>query len=156
MNDILHSAGPAVVAIGLDGRLTFANPAAERLIGCDEAELKSMFGIVEILAPGEGARLVAEMQKLTGLKRETRDAPKDRMSAYLDIVRSLPPSQVPSFDTQLHRKDGGIVPVTLHMSALRDANWRGRRTGGGRSGSGRDVASGAGSARIAGEVSRPV
>ena len=122
VNDILHSAGPAVVAIGLDGRLTFANPAAERLIGCDEAELKSMYGIVEILAPGEGARLVAEMQKLTGQKREAKDAPKDRMSAYLDIVRSLPPSQVPSFDAQLRRKDGGIVPVTLHMSALRDAN----------------------------------
>jgi len=122
VNDILHSAGPAVVAIGLDGRLTFANPAAERLIGCDEAELKSMFGIVEILAPGEGARMVAEMQKLTGQKREAKDAPKDRMSAYLDIVRSLPPSQVPSFDAQLRRKDGGLVPVTLHMSALRDAN----------------------------------
>jgi PAS domain S-box-containing protein len=121
-NDILRSAGPAVVAIDLDGRLTFANPAAERLIGCDEAELKSMFGIVEILAPGEGARLVAEMQKLTGQKREIKDAPKDRMSAYLNIVRSLPPSQVPSFDAQLHRKDGGVVPVTLHMSALRDAN----------------------------------
>jgi len=120
LSSILHSAGPAVVAIGLDGRLTFANPAAERMIGCDEAELKSMFGIVEILAAGETARLVSEMQRLTGVKRTVGETPKDRMSAYLDIVRTLPPSQIPCFDAQVRRKDGTLVPVTLHMSALRD------------------------------------
>jgi PAS domain S-box-containing protein len=121
LNSILHSAGPAVVAIGLDGRLTFANPAAERMIGCDEVELKKMFGIVEILAAGESARLVSEMQRLTGIRRPMGETPKDRMSAYLDIVRTLPPSQIPCFDAQLRRKDGTLVPVTLHMSALRDA-----------------------------------
>jgi PAS domain S-box-containing protein len=121
LTNILQSAGPAVVAIGLDGRVTFANSAAERMMGCDEAELKSMFGIVEILAPGETARLVTEMQRLTGIKRQVGETPKDRMSAYLDIVRTLPPSQIPCFDAQLRRKDGTLVPVTLHMSAMRDA-----------------------------------
>ena len=121
LTNILQSAGPAVVAIGLDGRITFANPAAERMIGCDEAELKSMFGIVEILAPGETGRLVAEMQTLTGIKRNGGDTPRDRLAAYIDIVRTLPPSQVPCFDAQVRRKDGTIVPVTLHMSAMRDA-----------------------------------
>ncbi len=120
-HSILHSAGPAVVAIGLDGRLTFANPAAERLIGCDEAELKEMFGLTEILAPGEGISLITEMQRLAGVKREIGDSPKDRLFAYLEIVRTLPPSQVPCFDVLLRRKDGATVPVTLHISALRDA-----------------------------------
>src|SRR5579862_1138597 len=44
INDILESSGPAVVAIGLDGRLTYANSSAERMIGCDQEELKRMFG----------------------------------------------------------------------------------------------------------------
>jgi PAS domain S-box-containing protein len=121
-NNIMFSAGPAIVAIGLDGRVTYANPAAERLLGCDEAELKRMAGLIEILVPGEGLRLLAEMQRHAGIKRVVSEAPTDRMSAYLDIVRTLPPSQVPSFDAQLRRKDGGIVPVTLHVSALRDAS----------------------------------
>jgi len=42
------------------------------------------------------------------------------MAAYLDCVRTLPPSQVPSFDAQLRRKDGVLFPVTMHVSALRD------------------------------------
>ena len=121
LTNILQSAGPAVVSIGLNGRVTFANPAAERMIGCDEAEMKRMLGIVEILAPGETARLVTDMQRLTGIKRQVGEAPKDRMSAYLDIVRTLPPSQIPCFDAQLRRKDGTLLPVTLHMSAMRDA-----------------------------------
>lgn len=120
VDEIVRSAGPAIVAIGLDGRVTHANPAAERMMRCEEAELRNMFGIVEILAPGESARLVAEMQRISGIKHEVGDTPKDRMAAYLDIVRTLPPSQVPCFDAQLRRKDGSILPVTLHMSALRD------------------------------------
>jgi PAS domain S-box-containing protein len=120
LSSILHSAGPAIVAIGLDWRMIYANPAAERLIGCDEAELKKMVGVVEILASGEGTRLVAEMQRLAGIKRKVLETPGDRMSAYLEIVRTLPPSQVPCFDAQLRRKDGGIVPVTLHISAMRN------------------------------------
>jgi len=120
LSDILNFAGPAVVAIGLDGRLTFANPAAERMIGCDEAELKNMFGIIEVLAPGEAARLITEMQSLTGAKRNIGEGTKDRISEYLEFVRTLPPNRVPCFDTQLRRKDGAIIPVTLHISAMRD------------------------------------
>ena len=120
LSGILHSAGPAVVAIGLDGRLTYANPAAERLLGCDVDELRKLAGVVEILVPGEGSRLVSEMQRLAGIRREVTEAPMDRLSAFLEIVRALPPSQVPCFDAQLRRKDGGIIPVTLHVSALRN------------------------------------
>jgi PAS domain-containing protein len=38
---MLDSAGSAVVAIGLDRRLTYVNPATERLLGADAAELMS-------------------------------------------------------------------------------------------------------------------
>jgi len=43
------------------------------------------------------------------------------MAAYLECVRSLPPSRVPSFDAALRRKGGELLHVTLHTSALRDA-----------------------------------
>ncbi len=121
-DEIIQSVGPALVSIGLDGRLTYANPAAERLLGCDKTELEKMSaGITGILAPGEGARLVVEMRKLTGMTREVADTPQDRIAAFLETVRALPPSQVPSFDSQVRRKDGSLVPVMLHVSALRDA-----------------------------------
>ena len=43
------------------------------------------------------------------------------MAAYLQCVRMLPPSMVPSFDAKVRRKDGVHIPVMLHISALRDA-----------------------------------
>ena len=40
----------------------------------------------------------------------------------MDTVQRLPPSQVPSFEAHFRRKDGTLLPVTLHISALRDAS----------------------------------
>jgi PAS domain S-box-containing protein len=118
--DLLDSAGPAVVAIGADGSLTYVNPSAERLLGYHARELKKAWSTVKILAPGEGARLVTELERLCGVQRSNEPTPAGRMAAYLNCARSLPPSQVPSFDAQLRRKDGTQLPVLLHISALRD------------------------------------
>ncbi len=121
LNDVFDSAGPAVVAIAMDGRLTYVNPAAERLLGCDATQLIREWSINEFLPPAEAVRLIAEMQKITGVQRPPAATREGRFAAYLDCVRTLPPSQVPSFDAQIRRKDGETIPVTLHISALRDA-----------------------------------
>jgi PAS domain S-box-containing protein len=121
LQDVVDSAGPAIVAISSDGRLTHVNPSAERLLGYHAHELMKEWTTVEILAPGEGARLVAEIEKLCGVPRSAAPTPAGRMAAYLNCVRSLPPSQVPSFDARLRHKNGTLLPVTLHISALRNA-----------------------------------
>ena len=72
---MLDSIGPAVVAIAADGSLTYVNPAAERLLGYHADELKKAWSTAEILAPGEGARLVAEMERLSGLPARTNLRP---------------------------------------------------------------------------------
>lgn len=118
--ELLESAGPAVVAIGLDGRLTYVNPAAERLLGYHADELTNQWRITDILPEGEGRRLVAEMRKLCGGELPAHPDPANLFSDYLDCVRMLPPSMVPSFEAQVLRKDGVIVPATLHISALRN------------------------------------
>ena len=120
--EILDSAGPAVVAIGLHGRLTYINPSAERLLGSNAEELMSHLPLNDLLAPGEGARLVAEMEKLCGVERPPEPTPAGRMAAYLKCVRTLPPSMVPSFETKLRRINGEIFPATVHISALRNAS----------------------------------
>jgi PAS domain S-box-containing protein len=120
LRELFDSAGPGVVGIGLDGRLTYVNPSAERLLGYHCAELMKQWATSDILAPGEGARLVAEMERLCGVQRSPDPSSAGRMAAYLDCVRTLPPSRVPSFDAQVRRKDGVLVPVTLHISALRN------------------------------------
>ena len=119
--ELLDSAGPAVVAVDLNGQLIYCNPAAERMLGYRAAELLEMWGKTEILAHGEADRLVSEIQKLCHVNQAFQPTPAGRMAAYLDCVRSLPPSMVPSFDTQVRRKDGVLFPATLHISALRDA-----------------------------------
>ena len=119
---LLESAGPGVVAIGLDGSLTYVNPSAESMLGYHAEELMREWTTFEILGPGEGARLVAEMERLSGKLRPPEPTPAGRMAAYIECVRNLPPSRIPPFDALLRRKDGELVPATLHISALRDNN----------------------------------
>jgi len=120
--DLLDSAGPAVAALGMDGRLLYANPAAERLLGYDISEFANQWQTTEILGPGEGARLVAEMEKLAGMDRTIRNTPEERLAAFIECVRALPPSMVPSFDAQIMRKGGESFSATLQISAIRDGN----------------------------------
>jgi PAS domain S-box-containing protein len=120
--DLLDSAGPAVVALGLDGKLLYANPAAERLLGYDASAFSDQWRTTDFLAPGEAARLVAEMEKLAGMEHSSRNTPEEQLSAYVECVRALPPSMVPSFDVQVMRRGGESFPATLHISAVRDGS----------------------------------
>src|SRR5262249_48057310 len=85
-------------------------------------ELVAKRRITDILAKSEAARLVAEMKKLSGVEAPSPSVPDSVFSEYLECVRTLPPSMVPSFEAQLLRKDGSVVPTALHISALRDNN----------------------------------
>jgi len=120
LKDVLDSAGPMVMAASLDGRFTYINPAAERLLGYPAEELMNMSNAGDILASGEGLRLVQEMITLGGSAKSADRSAVGRLAAYMKSVGSLPPSKVPSFHTQLRRKDGTPFPVTLQISALRD------------------------------------
>jgi PAS domain S-box-containing protein len=120
LKDIFESAGPMVIAIGLDGSITHFNPAAERLLGYHAAELVGSLRTAEILDDGEGPRLIAELQRLNGIEPNAELSPLQRLGQLMETVERMPPSQVPSFETQFRRKDGSLFPVTLHVSALRD------------------------------------
>ncbi len=117
---LLDSSGPAMAAIDLDGHLTYMNPAAERMLGYDADELISHWGATEIFAPGEAQRVLAELQNLSGSHRHSDLSTEDGLAACLECVRSMPPSTTPGIDVRLRRKDGNQLPVTLHVSALRD------------------------------------
>ncbi len=121
---LLDSAGPAVVAMDTQGRLIYCNPSVERLLGYHASELMNVSGKMEteILVPGEADRLFAEMKKLCNIGTVNESTPAARLATYFECMRTLPPSIVPSFDTQIRRKTGEIVPVTIHISALRDAS----------------------------------
>jgi PAS domain S-box-containing protein len=122
LKEVLEAAGPGILAIGFDGRFTYVNPSAERLLGSDAVELMSDWSITEVLAHGEGTRLVAEMEKLCGIQRPPEPTPAGRLSAFFNCIRTLPPSMVPSFEAKLRRKNGDVFPATLHISALRDVS----------------------------------
>ena len=121
LRELLDSAGPAVVALDLSGKLIYCNPATERVLGYRAAELLERWGTVELLAPGEAERLVAEMQKLCRVERPPEATRAGLMAATMQCVRMLPPSTVPSFEAKVRRKDGVQIAVILHISALRDA-----------------------------------
>ena len=122
--DILDSAGPMILSIGLDGCIGHMNSAAERLLGYYAEELVGKQRTAEILTPGEGPRLIAELQRLNGIEPNPDLTPTERLAALLEAVSRIPPSQVPTFESQFRRKDGSLFPVTLHVSALRDGAGR--------------------------------
>lgn len=121
LRGVTDSAGAAMLAIGLDGQVVYVNPAAERLLGYHAEELIRDWSQTAILAQGEGSRLVTEMQRLCGIERPLDEDRAARLVAYLNCVRTLPPSMVPSFEARLRRKDGSLITTTLHISAMRDA-----------------------------------
>src|SRR5580698_8508550 len=82
LKDVLDSAGPIVVAIDLEGKLTYLNPSAERLLGYHAFEVLNNTRSTELLAPGEGARLVVELQKLCGIDQADTETSEDRLIAY--------------------------------------------------------------------------
>ena len=122
LKQIFDSAGPMVIAIGLKGFITYMNPAAERLLGYHAAELVGTPNTADMLAPGEAPRLIAELQRLSGTEKKRELSPLERLAALMHSVRALPPSQVPSFEAQFRRKDKTLLPVTLHISALRNSS----------------------------------
>ena len=122
LRELLDSAGPAVVAIDVEGQLIYCNSAAERLLGYHAAELVIPWGKAEILAPGEGDRLLAEMQKLCRVDQVPAPTLAARRVAYIDCLRKLPPGMAPSFDAQVRNKNGLTLPVTLQISPLRDVS----------------------------------
>jgi len=120
LREIFDSAGPMIIAMGMDGSITDMNPAAERLLGYHASELVGEARTQDILAPGEGPRVISELQRLSGIESKRHMSSTERLLALMRSVRALPPSQVPSFEAQFRRKDGTILPVTLHISALRN------------------------------------
>ncbi len=120
--NLLDSTGPAVAAIDLNGRLTYMNPSAERMLGYKVSELIERWENATLLAPGEIERVLAELQKLSGTHRWQEDTKEEGLAACLECIRSLPPSTAPAFEVQLVGKHGDTFPVMLHISALRDAS----------------------------------
>jgi PAS domain S-box-containing protein len=118
--EIFDSAGPMVIAIGLNGSITHMNPASERMLGYHAEELVGTARTAEILGADEGPRLIGELQRLCGIEPNPEMSPVERLTTLMGTVRNLPPSQVPTFETQFRRKDGTLFPVALHISALRD------------------------------------
>ena len=118
--NIFESSGPMVMTVDVDGAIAHMNPAAERLLGYFAGELVGKPRTADILAPGEGPRLIAELQRLTGVEPDPNLSGAELLTALMETVRRMPPSQVPSFEGQLRRKDGSLCPVMLHVSALRD------------------------------------
>ncbi len=121
LRDLLDSAGSVIVSLDMEGRLAYVNPAAEKLLGYYAAELVNQSSTTDLLAPGELERLAAELQKLCGIEKVEEQTSSGSLDAYHEVVRALPPSQIPAIETQLQRKDGALLPVRLHISALRNS-----------------------------------
>jgi PAS domain S-box-containing protein len=120
LKDILDSAGTMVISIGLDGKIKYVNPTGERLLGYHAAELVNRETTRELLASGEDERLVSEVRRLYGIQKSGENGEDGGLETYAQVVQSLAPSQVPSFETHLRRKDGSLFPVRLHISTLRN------------------------------------
>ena len=119
---LLHSTSPMVLATAMDGRFTYLNPSAERILGLRASELVGKAQMSEIFAPGELERIGQWLRKLHPSTGPGPAAPADPMRDCVNYVLQFPPSQLRGVDLQLRRNDGSTFPATLYLSAIRDAN----------------------------------
>ena len=118
---LLHSTSPMVLATAMDGRFTYLNPSAERILGLRAGELVGKAQMSEIFAPGELERIGQWLRKLHPGAGTGPAAPADPMRDCVNYVLQFPPSQLRGIDLQLRRSDGSTFPATLYLSAIRDA-----------------------------------
>ena len=110
LRELLDSAGPAVVALDLGGRLIYCNPATERVLGYRAAELLELWGTVEFLRPAKPSVWWRRCRSFAAWTATRNPRAPGCMAAYMECVRMLPPSMVPSFDAKVRRKDGVHIP----------------------------------------------
>jgi PAS domain S-box-containing protein len=118
---LLHSTSPMVLATSMDGRFTYMNPSAERILGLRSTDLVGKAQMTEIFAPGELERIGQWLRKLHPETGTGPAAPADPMRDCVNYVLQFPPSQLRGIDLQLRRQDGNTFPATLYLSAIRNA-----------------------------------
>ena len=97
MAAIVESSSDAIIGNSLDGIITSWNPAAERMYGYRSAEII-----------GKNAATLT---------------PKDRAGEVKDVLDKIEAGrQVEHLETKRVRKDGTVFPVSLTVSAIRDAD----------------------------------
>lgn len=116
---LLHATSPMVLATNLQGRFTYINPSAERILGLRSATLVGGAQMSEIFAPGELERIGQWLHKLHPSINGPAAA-ADPMRDCVNYVLQFPPSQLRGIDLQLRRSDGSTFPATLYLSAVRD------------------------------------
>jgi len=117
---VLDSAGPAVLATDLQGRVFYVNAAFERLTGYDAAEVMEHWGEFPLLQPEDVAHLMEELERISGVKVPAPLNYAARLKVFTDFVQQLPPSRIPCIDLHAVKKNGTPIDVTLHVTALRD------------------------------------
>ena len=99
LRETLDLAPDAYFLAGLDARYVDVNQAACKLLGYERDELIGMT-IMDIVAPGEAARLEAEKRDL------------------------MVPGRVSKAEWTLRRKDGSLVPTEVSANILPEGRWQ--------------------------------
>lgn len=112
---ILDQAGYAVIATDTEGRITLFNPAAERMLGYDAAEMIERATPALIHDP-------LELQDRAAALSQTLGHPVPPGLAYFDARDR---SGLPNVEEWTYlRKDGSRLPVMLNVSRLRSEDGR--------------------------------
>ena len=121
---LLEATSPMLLATDMEGRFTYVNPSAERLLGIRSADLLGQEHVTSIFGPGELERINAWLQRQDPKSGESDGKTNDPLRDCVRYILAYPPSQLRGFDLYLRRRDGNTFPATLYLSAIRDAEGR--------------------------------
>ena len=117
---LLEASSPMMIATDMDGRFTYINPSAERLLGIRSAELLGKEHVANIFGPGELERISSWLRRQDPKTAGGDDIGADPLKECVRYILAYPPSQLRGFDLYLRRRDGNTFPATLYLSAVRD------------------------------------
>lgn len=109
---LVSSAGYAIIAIDCEGLVSTFNPAAQRMLGYDAAEIVGKVGPDSFMDPAD---IAAHAAKLS----QELDSP---IQPGLDVLMAKPLRGQPYEDEWIFvRKDGAMLPVLLSINAIRSS-----------------------------------
>lgn len=124
IQNIFDSAAPMMMAVDCAGCILDINPAAERMLGYDAADVIGLPPAIEMLGPGEGPRILVELQRRLGVEAKHNVSPRKLVFAVMNAIAALPEGQPLTIQADFRRKQEGLFRAEIHITCLRDDQGR--------------------------------
>ena len=111
------SSGPILITTDLHGRIAELNASAEQAFGIPNADAAGVMTISDLVGTVDSSSFTSMLRSRVGRAPQRID---ENGAEFDGVLAPLPAGKSVSFEISIRRVEGRTVPVTAHVSAVRD------------------------------------